>query len=153
MKRRVDRKLTERARELRNNATEAERTIWRVISRHRPKFTHQLSIEPYFADLACRKAKLIVELDGSQHIDSEHDAVRTAFLENEGWTIIRFWNSKVRDNPDGVAEAILLKAAECLGDPPPTPPFQGGGEQGGGASSKREEQRLSPRQSLVTLPE
>jgi very-short-patch-repair endonuclease len=47
--------------------------------------------------------------------------VRTACLENEGWTIIRFWNSEVRDNPDGVAEAILLKAAECLGGTHPQP--------------------------------
>ena len=121
MKRRIDRKLTERARGLRSESTPEERAVWRLISRYRPKFTRQLSIEPYFADLACRQAKLIVELDGSQHDDSEYDAERTAFLNREGWTVIRFWNSEVRENPEGVAEAILLKTAECLGGTHPQP--------------------------------
>ena len=121
MMRRVDRGLTERARALRSNATESERAIWRIISRHRPKFTRQLPIGPYFADLACRKARLIVELDGSHHIDSSRDEKRTEFLEAEGWQVLRFWNSEVSENPDGVAEAILLKAAECLGGTHPQP--------------------------------
>jgi Protein of unknown function (DUF559) len=43
------------------------------------------------------------------------------FLGKEGWTVIRFWNSEVNDNPEGVAEAILLKAAECLGGTHPQP--------------------------------
>jgi len=125
--RRVPKRLTDRARELRNNATPQERAIWRLLSRYRPAFTRQLSIDPYTADLACREAKLIVEIDGSQHIDSSRDEVRTQFLEAEGWTVIRFWNSEVDENPDGVAEAILLKAAECLGGTHPQPlPFREG---------------------------
>ena len=121
MKRRVERAKTERARALRSNATESERTVWRTLSRYRPKFTRQLPIGPYFADLACREARLVVELDGSQHVDSESDVKRTEFLEFDGWTVIRFWNSEVSENPDGVAEAILLKAAECLGGTHPQP--------------------------------
>ena len=68
-----------------------------------------------------------MEIDGSQHVDSEYDRARTRFLEGEGWTVIRFWNSEVGDNADGVAEAILLKAAECLGGTHPQPlPFREG---------------------------
>jgi very-short-patch-repair endonuclease len=121
MTRRVDRKLTERARKLRTEATPQERALWHLLSRYRPKFTRQLAIEPYVADLACREARLVVEIDGSQHIDSVTDPKRTDFLEAQGWTVIRFWNSEVDENPDGVAEAILCKAAECLGGTHPRP--------------------------------
>ena len=119
--RRVEPRLTRNARALRANATEAERTIWRLLSRYRPKFTRQLPIGPYIADLACRQARLIVELDGSQHMDSAADQERTRYLEAEGWTVVRFWNSEVALNPEGVAQAILLKAAECLGGTHPQP--------------------------------
>lgn len=121
MSRRIDKERTERARELRSNATPSERRIWRILSRYRPKFTRQLSIGPFFRDLVCRQAKLIVELDRSQHVDSKEDESRTRFLEREGSTVIRFWNSEVSENPEGVAEAILLKAAECLGGTHPQP--------------------------------
>jgi very-short-patch-repair endonuclease len=93
MKRRIPKRLTDRARELRRDATPQECALWRLLSRYRPKFTRQLSIPPFVADLACREAPLIVEIDGSQHIDSAADAARTSRLEAEGWTIIRFWNS------------------------------------------------------------
>ncbi|TFI59702.1 DUF559 domain-containing protein [Sphingomonas parva] len=118
---RVDPKRKRRARELRSDATDQERALWRLLSRYRPKFTRQLPIGQFYADLACREAKLVVELDGSQHIESEYDAERTRFLEAEGWTVIRFWNSDVNTNADGVAEAILQKAAECLGGTHPQP--------------------------------
>jgi very-short-patch-repair endonuclease len=118
--RRIPRQITQRARELRSEPTPQERAIWLLISRYRPKFTRQLWIDPYYADLA-RQAKLIVELDGSQHLDSKSDEIRTAFLQRQGWTVIRFWNSEVDTNAEGVAEAILLKAAECLGGTHPQP--------------------------------
>ena len=121
MKRRVDRRQTERARQLRAEATPQERKLWNLLSRHRPKFTRQLPIGPFHADLACRQAKLVVEVDGSQHVASLSDEYRTRHLEQDGWTVIRFWNSDVNDNPEGVAEAILLKAAECLGGTHPQP--------------------------------
>ena len=121
MKRRIPKRLTERARELRRDATPQERILWHLLSRYRPKFTRQLSIPPFVADLACREAKLIAEMDGSQHVDSASDTRRTESLQALGWTVIRFWNSEVEDNPEGVAEAILLKAAECLGGTHPQP--------------------------------
>ena len=123
---RVHPKLTARARALRSQATPQERILWRLLSRYRPKFTRQLPIGPYIADLACRQARLVVEIDGSQHIGSRRDEVRSHFLESEGWHVIRFWNSDVNANPDGVAEAILLKAAECGGThPQPLPSREG----------------------------
>ena len=121
MTRRVDPRLTRNARSLRREATDAERAVWRILSRHRPKFTRQLPIGPYIADLACRQGRLVVELDGSQHAESDTDAVRTAYLRSQGWTVVRFWNSEVAENPEGVAVAILSKAAECLGGTHPQP--------------------------------
>ena len=127
MQRRVQKRHTERARELRANATDQERTLWRLLSRYRPKFTRQLSIGPYTADLACRQARLIVEVDGSQHAETGPEVARTRFLEAEGWTVIRFWNSEVNENPQGVAQAILLRTAECLGGTHPQPlPYREG---------------------------
>ncbi len=113
--------MTDRARELRNNATDAERTIWRLIAPHRPRFTRQLVVGNYTVDLACREAKLAVEFDGSQHVDSTYDLERTAFLEGLGWRVIRFWNAEVAENPGGVAEAILAKVADILGPTHPQP--------------------------------
>ena len=118
---RVPEQLTANARALRNSATKQERALWQLLSRFRPKFTRQLVVGPFIADLACREARLIVEIDGGQHVESFQDGARTAFLEAAGWTVIRFWNGDVNTNPDGVAEAILLKTAECLGGTHPQP--------------------------------
>ena len=92
--------------------------MWRLLSAYRPRFTRQLSIDPYTADLACRQAKLIAEVDGSQHADSDHDVQRTRFLEAQGWTVMRFWNSDVNENAEGVAEAILARVGELIGAAP-----------------------------------
>jgi len=114
--RRISKRLTDRAREMRNNPTDAERVLWQLLSRFRPKFTRQCSVPPYVLDLACRQAKLGVELDGSQHLDQvDYDERRTEFLRAQGWTIIRLWNAEVLSNPEGVATHVLAKAAECLG--------------------------------------
>ncbi|MDF0540962.1 DUF559 domain-containing protein [Sphingobium sp. H39-3-25] len=120
--RRVPDFLTANARSLRNGQTNAERLVWRRISRYRPRFTRQLVVGPYIVDLACRSAKLAVEFDGAQHLEAQdYDGLRAASLTENGWTVLRFWNSQVAENPDGVVEAILLKAAECLGGTHPQP--------------------------------
>lgn len=75
------------------------------------KFVRQLPVGPYLADLACREAALIVELDGSQHLDSQHDAVRDKFLTEQGYSVLRFWNGDVLRHPHGVAEQILAAAS------------------------------------------
>jgi very-short-patch-repair endonuclease len=121
MSRRVQVGMTRRARLLRVTATPEERKIWGLLSRYRPKFTRQFPIGPYIVDFACRQAKLVVEIDGSQHSDSKRDQVRDKWLQYEGWTILRVWNSDVRDNPIGTAEAILHRAAECLAGTHPQP--------------------------------
>ena len=115
MSRRVENDRTRRARALRNNPTEHERKLWWILSRLRPKFTRQLPVGPYYADFACRRAKLIVELDGSQHAESGRDRRRDEFLREEGWAIIRAWNSELDVNPEGVFQTIVNRAAECLG--------------------------------------
>ncbi len=120
--RRVPEHMTANARALRNGQTDAERMIWLRISRYRPRFTRQLVIGPYIVDLACRSAKLAVEFDGSQHLDAQaYDERRSLFLIEQGWTVLRFWNGDVIENPDGVVEAILNRAAECLGGTHPQP--------------------------------
>ena len=77
------------ARSLRTNATEAERLLWPFLSPYRPRFTRQHVIGNYIVDFACRSAKLAVELDGSQHVESLADEERTAELEALGWKVIR----------------------------------------------------------------
>lgn len=92
--------MTERARQLRREMTPAERALWRILSPYRPRFTTQLPAGPFIIDIACRKAKLGIELDGGQHADqAEYDAHRTAWLERQGWCVLRLWNSEVLTNP------------------------------------------------------
>jgi len=82
----------------------------------RPRFTRQLPIGPYIVDFACRTLKLAVELDGCQHLGAvDYDARRTAFLEGLGWRMLRFWNDELRDNPDGVTEAIMAEVVRLIG--------------------------------------
>jgi very-short-patch-repair endonuclease len=106
---------TNRAQQLRNNATEPERRLWRHLSRRQLdgyKFSRQMPVGPFICDFMCRERLLIVELDGGQHADSARDASRTAFLEAEGYRVIRFWNNEVLGNVDGVLTVIAqaLKA-------------------------------------------
>ena len=120
--RRVPKEMTDRARRLRNEATPAERSIWRRLSNYRPSFTRQLVVGSYIVDLACREAKLAIEFDGSQHLEQQnYDDRRTKFLESEGWRVLRIWNNDALANPEGVARLILEAAAECLGGTHPQP--------------------------------
>jgi very-short-patch-repair endonuclease len=121
MNRRVEYDRTQRARALRNKATRHERKLWGMISRLRPKFTRQLPIGPYTVDFACRQARLIVELDGSQHAQSQRDIRRDHFLEQEGWSVVRIWNNELDENAEGVFQTIVSRAAECLGGTHPQP--------------------------------
>ena len=81
------------------------------------KFRRQEPIGRYIADFVCFKARLIVELDGSQHLDqSEHDAVRDAWLQSQGFVVLRFWNNEWDSQPEAVAERIW-----CTLSPTPLP--------------------------------
>ena len=104
-----------RARTLRRDQTDAERALWSRLRDRRlaeAKFVRQLPIGRYFADFACREAKLIVELDGSQHAESGYDRARDAWLVSQGWHVLRFWNGEVARNLIGVLETILASIVE-----------------------------------------
>ena len=100
------------ARRLRVNATEAETTLWRHLRELETKGTHfrrQVPIGPYVADFACMAARLVIEVDGSQHGEHENkarDDERTRWLEAEGYRVVRFWNNDLVQNPEGVLDVI-----------------------------------------------
>ena len=73
----------------------------------RYKFRRQHSIGDFIVDFACTEHSLVIEIDGGQHADSTMDAHRTAWLEREGWKVIRFWSNEVLANANGVIETIL----------------------------------------------
>ena len=104
---------TRRARTLRDESTAAEHRLWSVLRNRQlggAKFRRQLPIDRYFADFACQDARLIVELDGSQHAaQAPYDEQRTRVLEAAGWRVLRFWNDEAVDNLEGVAAAILAE--------------------------------------------
>lgn len=73
------------------------------------KFRRQHPLGIYILDFACVEAALLIELDGSQHMDRpEKDVTRSAWLETQGWKTLRFWNNEVMQNMDGVLENISL---------------------------------------------
>jgi very-short-patch-repair endonuclease len=100
------------ARRLRREAPFPERLLWARLRSGQLegwKFRRQHPVGPYITDFACIELKLIVELDGDTHGEPgqiRRDAVRTAFLEGEGWQVIRFWNVDVMDSLDGVLRQI-----------------------------------------------
>jgi very-short-patch-repair endonuclease len=101
---------TARAQTLRAVATDAEHKLWLRLRDRRlngAKFVRQAPIGPYFADFACRASMLVVELDGSQHADSAHDAKRDAFLVSQGYSVLRFWNDDALRAMDDVCETII----------------------------------------------
>jgi very-short-patch-repair endonuclease len=101
----------QRATALRSNLTEAERHLWQHL-RHKQivdaKFRRQFPVGPYIADFACIAAKVIIELDGGQHQDQHtRDAARDAYLKQQGYLVLRFWNNEAFTNTQGVLEVIL----------------------------------------------
>ncbi|QDZ08945.1 DUF559 domain-containing protein [Sphingomonas panacisoli] len=112
---------TTRARELRNQATPQERTLWRYLgaSKLGHKFSRQMPIGPFFADFVCRGAKLVVELDGYSHdLSVEADARRDRYMQEQGFQVLRFSNEDVTTNVEGIVNTI---AAALANRPPPSP--------------------------------
>ena len=110
------------ARRMRKGSTDAERKLWSILRAKRLdgwKFKRQQQIDHYIADFICFEAHLIVEADGSQHAESPSDAARTAYLEGEGFHVLRFWNNDILTNSDGVATAILAALETPLPNPSP----------------------------------
>ena len=98
------------ARNLRSRPTDAERALWHRLNRRQlegHKFRRQVVIGPYIVDFACLPRQLIVEVDGRQHMDPDgHETARTAWLESQGYRIVRFWSNDVLRNTDGVVQSI-----------------------------------------------
>lgn len=111
--------------------TDAERRLWwrlRELKFTGGHFRRQATIGAYFADFACHEAKLVVEVDGSGHMESNvaaHDAARTQFLESQGYSVLRFWNTDVLTNTDGVmtiiAEILVSRINGTAPHPLPLP--------------------------------
>jgi very-short-patch-repair endonuclease len=100
----------EHARVLRKNPTEAERSLWkhlRLRQLHGHKFRRQQPLGQYIVDFVCLEKRLIVELDGGQHAgQAGSDAERTAWLEAQGFHVLRFWNHNLLNESEAVKEAI-----------------------------------------------
>ena len=100
---------------MRKASTEAERSLWsqlreKQLDGHR--FRRQRPIGRYIVDFVCLKGRLVVELDGGQHQGSDdYDTARTIELNKLGFSVIRFWNSEVLSEMDGVKEAIIRELA------------------------------------------
>ena len=98
------------ATELRRNTTDAERRLWAALQDRRLegyKFRRQHPIGRFIVDFACTKHHLVIEADGGQHDESLSDARRTAWLETQGWRVLRFWNNDILANTEGVVSTIL----------------------------------------------
>ena len=109
---------TKFAKKLRYNMTDAEHKVWSHLRLRQLEgyyFRRQASMGPYVVDFVCHGAKLVIELDGGQHaISVAQDEKRTAWLSNEGYRVIRFWNNEVKENLEGVVKTIrsvLLEAS------------------------------------------
>jgi very-short-patch-repair endonuclease len=91
----------------------AEKALWSRLRNRKLgglKFRRQYPIGPYFLDFFCDEMKLAVELDGDQHGNAkavEHDRRRDNFLKEEGIVVLRIWNSRIRENLEGVLEQIF----------------------------------------------
>jgi very-short-patch-repair endonuclease len=120
MRRTIDSFRRDTARRLRANATNAEALLWRHLRRSPVLGTHfrrQVPIGAYVADFACMAAHHLIEVDGSQHAEgpvAESDKERTRWFESEGYRVLRFWNSDVTQNVEGVLETIHRAISPAL---------------------------------------
>jgi len=107
----------QRAHKLRQNPTETEAKLWTYLRSHRfnnVHFRRQHAIGKYIVDFCAPRQKLIIELDGSQHLDRQkQDEVRSTFLTRKGYHILRIWNNDVTNNLDAVIIAIDLSLGEA----------------------------------------
>src|SRR5579871_5286131 len=100
------------ARRLRRNQSDAEYALWTELRGHKfhgLKFRRQHPLGPYIVDFCCIDKRLIIELDGSQHLETlEYDERRTAFLHREGFRVVRFWNDEVLMAMEAVLDKLRL---------------------------------------------
>jgi len=122
----VEKALTQIARKLRIDATDAEKRLWwhlRGGQVEHARFRRQQPVGKYIADFVNLEKKLVIEIDGSQHGNcNTHDKERDEWLRNEGFNVLRFWNNDIFENLEGVLETIR----RAVVSPSPTPPTRGG---------------------------
>ena len=110
--------LRDRARRLRKEMTDAERALWARLRRRQLNgfpFRRQYPLGRYIVDFVCLAQRLVIELDGGQHsVQQDYDAKRTAWLEKQGYRVIRFWDNDVLLETDTVVASIF----EALGATP-----------------------------------
>ncbi|RCX32277.1 endonuclease domain-containing protein [Thioalbus denitrificans] len=113
------------ARKLRANMTDAEQLLWRRLRRRQldgHKFRRQVPVGLYIADFLCYEKRLIVELDGGQHMERRyHDRQRDDWLRNQGFEVVRFWNDEVLRDPGAVLEEIARQLERRTPPPQPSP--------------------------------
>jgi very-short-patch-repair endonuclease len=120
------------ARAMRLAPTDAERKLWWHLRHRLPlpgtHFRRQVRLGNYIVDFASHGLKIVVELDGGQHVTQvKRDEARSLFLTSEGYRVLRFWNNDVMANIDGVLEVVHNA---ILATPTPTPPHKGEGKDG-----------------------
>jgi len=118
------------SRALRRRQTDVERILWGHLRSRRFqgfRFRRQQPIERYIVDFCCFENRLIIELDGGQHnVNKEKDEVRTRVLEDNGFRVLRFWDSEVIQE----LEAVLTRILKALGTENPSPRPLPQGERG-----------------------
>ncbi|WP_332303561.1 endonuclease domain-containing protein [Rhizobium sp. GR12] len=106
------------AKQMRKTMTDAELKLWNAIRAHRLEglsFRRQMPIAGFIVDFACSDHRLIVEVDGFQHTSEaalQYDRERTARLQKDGWTVLRFWNDDIMKDIDNVCLHILRTGKE-----------------------------------------
>ena len=118
-----DKQLIQLSKNLRNNSTKEEIILWQFLKQKQlgVKFRRQQPIGKYIADFVCFEKKIIIELDGGQHNETqniEKDKIKDLFFNQNGFKVIRFWNNEIHKNLDGVIGKIQTEI-KC-------PPLEGG---------------------------
>jgi very-short-patch-repair endonuclease len=125
-----DARIQKNARKLRHQQTDAENILWRELRMHQLDgihFRRQHAIGNYIVDFCALKGRLIIELDGGQHLEhEEYDLKRTAYLESQGYRVLRFWDHEVLQDLDIVLQVIFdtlhgIDQASQKEPPPPSP--------------------------------
>ena len=109
MKQSHSKQMRDRARELRSHATAQETILWNYLRDKRlgVKFRRQVPIGNYVVDFACLEKHLIIEVDGSQHAENKEDIIRTRYLEQCGFRVLRFWNNEINQNLQACLDLIF----------------------------------------------
>jgi very-short-patch-repair endonuclease len=107
---RVSKFKRNQARHLRHMLTDAEQKLWRLLRSRQladTKFRRQVPIGPWVVDFVSFEKMLVVEADGSQHVENRQDQARDADLQERGFRILRFWNNDIIGNASGVLQRIM----------------------------------------------